>query len=151
MAQLVPRTLSRIAWLAFVGLAAGCGEPVNEVSGTVRLDGQPLADASVQFHPADDLYLGLYYGRTDADGRFVLASRAGNSVKPGKYVVLISKPVKKDGSAPSPEDDPMEMARPGTLHNALPPVYESKATSPFTAEVHPGKNDLPLFSLRSKP
>jgi hypothetical protein len=134
-----------------VVLAAGCGDPVNEVSGTVRLDGQPLADASVQFHPIDDLYLGLYYARTDADGRFALTSRTGNSVKPGKYVVLISKPVKKDSTALSPTDDPMEMARPGTLRNALPLLYESKASSPFTIETHPGKNELPPFSLKSKP
>lgn len=53
---------------------AGCsdGPQTGEVTGTVTIDGQPVAGLLVQFEPQDGIRLGLPpdYGPTDAQGRY---------------------------------------------------------------------------------
>ena len=89
-------TLGRL--LAGVCLAAGCdGRAVDTdysvlglvaVSGTVWLDGTPLAAAVVTFEAADRTYS---WARTDADGRYVLMFNSEQpGVTPGQKTVRIS-------------------------------------------------------------
>src|SRR5262249_16898673 len=74
------------------------GLPLVPVSGLVRLNGKPLADAEITLVPLtslrdeNDPSLTEAKGRTDADGNFTLridTERAG--ARPGKYRVTISK------------------------------------------------------------
>jgi hypothetical protein len=105
----------------------------------------------VQFWPKEDLSLGLYYsdGTSDAEGRFRLKGRDGPEVKPGRYVVLIKRLVRKDGTPPTAEDlqkaDPMTQWR-----NSLPDLYSERDRTPHVVDVQPGRNDFPL-ELKSKP
>ena len=104
--------------LAFVALmlpvCLGCTRPpVATVTGVVTLDGKEVADASIQFWPRQKLELGVYSGRTDASGRFLMRTREVPEVQPGEYHVLVSRDVKKDGTLPGPGDDWMALAAPG--------------------------------------
>jgi hypothetical protein len=139
--------------LAAVALAAGCGrQPAGATAaGRLTLDGRPLPDALVQLYPKDDLSLGLYYGSTDADGRFTLRGREGPVLKPGRYVVLVKRLVKKDGKPPGPDEDQTAYVMPGSLRNTVPEVYSDRERSPHTVELVAGHNDLPTLELKSRP
>ena len=73
--------------LTLVALPAGCGKHDDDgllpVSGQVRLDGKPLAGASVTFR-SDSVQIP---GMTDSDGRYELKPGAA----PGEYRVVIGK------------------------------------------------------------
>lgn len=92
----------RLLFLGLVIAACGCGggSRTVPVSGQVKLDGRPLADAQVTFRPdSKELNPGpASYGKTDADGRFTLRTmddRGGAVVGPHK--VRVSIPVKVPG------------------------------------------------------
>jgi len=78
--------------------AGGCGGeefPLARVSGTVTLDGAPVADAFIGFEPqrqGDSLEAGPgSYGKTDQQGRFRLKSLHGDDgAVIGPHVVRIS-------------------------------------------------------------
>jgi hypothetical protein len=72
---------------------AGCGGGSNlgEVEGTVTLDGQPLANALVEFEPIDEGQRSAYGGMTDATGRYVLfAAGDAKGAALGEYTVHIT-------------------------------------------------------------
>lgn len=57
--------------------SAGCGPGLHQVTGEVKLNGAPLPNASVQFHPVDekgalDRKRSTAVGQTDAAGKFTL-------------------------------------------------------------------------------
>ncbi len=144
--------LSLVAWgVGFLAVSGCSGDSGGaRVTGTVFLDGKVLPSAGVQFWPKEELELGVYSGKTNAEGRFELSSRAAKSVKPGAYKVLITREVKKDGQVPGPGDDWNILKQPGALHNTLPPRYSDRFEPALTVEVHPGTNDFP-FQLTSDP
>lgn len=62
------------------------------VSGQVKMDDKPLANANIIFMSVDpasgpDKYA---FGHTDSDGRYSLGSNNGEGALPGNYKVLIS-------------------------------------------------------------
>jgi hypothetical protein len=145
-----PRHFSYAIFPLAVLWLSGCGRaPIATVTGTVTLDGQPVSDASIQFWPKENLGLGVYSGRTDAEGRFRMHTRNIPEVKPGEYHVLIAREVKKDGTLPGPGDDWMALAAPGALRNTLPAAYYDRKKPQFTVQVQPGPNELP-FDLKSE-
>jgi hypothetical protein len=126
-------------------LCLGCSRnPVATVSGTVTLDGKEVSDASIQFWPKQKLELGVYSGRTDANGRFVMRTREIPEVQPGEYHVFVAREVKKDGTLPGPGDDWMALAAPGALRNTLPAIYYNRKNPQFTLDIKPGENDIRL-------
>lgn len=125
-------------------LLAGCGGglPVVPVTGVVKLDGAPVAEAGVGFYPEKGPGVS---GRTNKEGKFTLetANLAGALV--GKYRVSVNK-VKFSGVGPD------EQPQPGGLKTEylVPQKYSDPNTSGLTAEVGAGKNDF-TFELSSKP
>ncbi len=121
-------------------LAAGCGggsgPDLGSVEGTVTLDGQPLANATVNFEPAGEgADRSSYDGQTDESGHYVLhatASRKG--AEPGDYTVHITLPKLA-------ADDPRAKTA-----AKIPPKYNTQ--SELKAAVKDGKNtfDWPLTS-----
>lgn len=88
------------------------------VSGVVTLDGKPLADAFVTFHPHSGR--GAGFGTTDGRGRFRLMSHeSGDGILPGDYRVTVTRFV--DKSEPLPAD-----ARQRASRDAPPPVPKQK-------------------------
>src|SRR5689334_14813931 len=99
--------LSRISFCLLVLVAAvtGCsrGTP-SAVSGKVLLDGQPLANASVQLVSVGNSAQGMHSATTDLNGSFHIAEAgsSNNPIQPGSYVVLVSKSELPEGAASLP-------------------------------------------------
>jgi hypothetical protein len=103
--------------LSFRGLAVlfalmlldGCGrkrgpepKPTHPVSGRVMMNGRPVANALIIFHPLDadaaDSSAVRAYGRTDAAGNFFLATyKAGDGAPVGRYAMTVTIYDDKDG------------------------------------------------------
>jgi hypothetical protein len=121
-----------VLWLATL---AGCGgnADLGIVAGVVTLDGQPLANATVEFIPTDGSETRTSYdGTTDESGRYKLYFSAGHEgAAPGAYTVHIWPPGPNDESP----------VRPAVQ---LPPQYNAR--SELSATVAAGKNsiDFPL-------
>lgn len=88
------RRLGRITECVFLlaVFIAGCSRWPSSLSGTVTVDGKPLAGATITLHPAErNSGAQLVVGVTDPDGRFVITPAAGNAIAPGAYKVTVSK------------------------------------------------------------
>ncbi len=116
-----------VAAATLSGCDRGDRPKLGEVTGTVTLDAQPLADAAVVFSPVTGGRQSM--GITDSDGRFELTYiRDIRGAKLGRHKVSITT---------ASEESPEEM---------LPVRYNAETT--LTAEVKPGDNicDFPLTS-----
>lgn len=137
---------------------AGCGSgasgaadrvDVYPVSGTVSLNGAPLADASITFSPLTN-GIPAAIGRTDAQGNYVLTTyEAQDGAAAGEFKVLVSKyvaPAEAAGDEEIPHGtDPNVDYEAGGDHdsggaggasgNVVPPHYGSPSGSPLVATV----------------
>lgn len=85
--------------LSVVSLSlVGCGGAADvpdlvPATGTVTLDGSPLADAAVTFElqGSDDSLKKTSWGTTDASGKYEMMFGNNSGVRPGKHKVTISK------------------------------------------------------------
>jgi hypothetical protein len=80
--------LTLAATLPFIGL--GCGPGLSKVECKVTLDGEPVAEATVNFMPEDKGGLQAS-GMTDAQGMVTLKTGDKEGVRAGKYKVFVSK------------------------------------------------------------
>ena len=132
----------RILGLLTICLSAllGCGDApdnLSGVSGTVKLDGQPLEGALVEFTPQGEG--SPSYGKTDAQGKYELAfNRDHNGAVIGQHQVRIST-----YNAGSPDDDPPTQSSP----EKVPAKYNVK--SELTKTVESGDNSID-FDLEGK-
>ena len=119
---------------------AGCGQDGPEISyveGSIKMDGKPLAGASVTFFPENGRPAGAW---TDEDGHYVLnfnLDRKG--AIPGKNRVRIG--TLRDGG-----QDPEGKRIPGSPET-VPPKYNSQTTLVFVVEQ--GKKNVANFELVS--
>lgn len=125
-----------VCWLSTVVLISGCeSKPtlpaLGTVKGTVTLNGQPLAQATVGFEHFEDGSICL--GATDKSGRYELFTQRADAAPGaalGEHRVRIEKPlISKEGAK--------EM---------LPSRYN--ASTDLTADVKPGENEI-NFDLTS--
>jgi hypothetical protein len=133
--------------VALALLVAGCGRAYKTapVSGRVKLDGRPLANATVQFVPvtgADQQEPPpSSVGTTDKDGRYELVFSNDANTKGavvGKHKVIITL------GAESASGDTVP-----TFHKQLPEQYNRRTT--LECEVPPGgRDDANFDDLRSK-
>lgn len=133
----------RMYCLAILCLSlVGCGSDmkVAPVSGTVTLDGAPLAKASVLFQP--DAGGRPSFGVTDQNGKYTLAySMHEQGAEVGSCTVKIStkmQPEDSDGS-----DKPNNKASP----ERIPSRYEKE---PVVVKVEPKPNTIDI-ALTTKP
>jgi len=102
------RSILFVFCMSLVPVLSGCGESVAPgrgvpVSGTVTMEGKPLADADIMF--TNDTFVGV--AKTDAEGRYRLVQGA----LPGNNRVSVSKYEGGQGPAlasPQPEADGMD-------------------------------------------
>jgi hypothetical protein len=131
----------RTGWagLFLLSVMAGCESGVPNVdygnldlvsvSGTVTLDGAPLAGGLVKFVADDTTYSS---GKTDADGNYTLEFNSEQSgVLPGKKTVQIlgSAPASEsdDSAAGSPENEADGGEAPAAAGVTVPPCYNSQS------------------------
>lgn len=131
--------LNVVCAVTIVFLFMGCGGPANvaEVTGTVTLDGRPLAGATVTFVPVDSSGV-LSRGITDSEGKYKLvydANYTGAAI--GDYQVSIS--TFRGGF---PDDDP---PRPKVLEQ-LPTKYNFSTELKTTVVGGVNQIDFPLDS-----
>lgn len=110
----------------------GCLESVDadyqqlglvDVSGTVRLDGAPLAGAVVIFEAPDTTFC---YGRTDDSGRYTLKLNSRQSgVTPGDKIVRISTRGRTGEEAAGGEEEDPDARRPEQSDERVPARYNS--------------------------
>jgi hypothetical protein len=149
---------------SFVGCDFGGGGVATiPVSGTVTLDGSPVAGARVAFSPKSPEGRAAA-GITDTSGRFTLTTvEAGDGAMAGSYTVTISKtaasktPGQADPRGTGGQMNPQDMeaimkGKAGETKEAaqslLPEKYASADTSGFTAEVGE-KRDF-TFDMKSQ-
>ena len=110
------------------------------VEGTVTLDGQPLAGASLMFGQSA-------FGETDANGHYELSAAGGKKgCPPGEYQVVIEKWVMPDGSPYKSADmSPMDAG----AKQELPAKYTNMETTELKATV-PAEGGTFPFELTSK-
>ena len=122
---------------------AGCGNGISSVSGTLSLDGQPLASAedtgiTIMFYPASGTGAPAA-ARVDTSGRYVLSTGSRKGIQPGEYVVTVSGA--QMIQAASGVDAPQK-------RQLTPLKYANPKLSGLRAEVQPGSNTFD-FELKS--
>lgn len=132
---------------SLVGSFAGCSTSPQidyaaaglvDVSGTVTMDEKPLADALVVFETEEGR---MSYGRTDADGHYVLRfNRQASGVLPGKKTVRISTGMTTADEAEAGTETPKV--------ETIPSRYNTN--SELTADVKPGESQTFNFDLTSE-
>jgi len=115
-------------------LLAGCGGGWGSASGSVTLDGTPLKDGIITFHPVGGGPTA--YGIV-TDGAFTIATGQQSGLSTGKYKVTVS-------ASSIPKEGTNETAK------LLTPAKYSKAdTTDLEATVNGGLNSY-TFEMKSK-
>jgi hypothetical protein len=116
--------------LLLISLGCNSAETPAEVSGTVLLGSEPLAEGNIIFEALD---------KSTAPGAGI--------IKDGKYTIQVlpgSKKVKIQASKPGTKVDPvMKSAMPESI---LGPEFNEKTT--LKAEIKPGKNEKIDFQVK---
>jgi hypothetical protein len=113
------------AVLGAIALATltGCGEQQNrhELSGEVKLKGQPVEDGSIYFTPVE--------GQHTGDGAQIVAGKyripRDKGLSPGKYKVTIYAGDGRSGAGDASPDSPYAGSKPG--QERIPPAYNEKS------------------------
>jgi hypothetical protein len=139
--------------LLFVGImgCAGDGQgpqqPTYPVTGEVKFDGKPVANATIVFHPLDKTNFKWDerpQAKSDAQGKFkVFTYKSDDGAPSADYKVGIV--VYQEGSDEG--DDQVKRVK-GLIK--LPTKYSSPETSGITAKVGKEATVLPTFELLSK-
>lgn len=142
--------ISRAWALLAITVAIGCNRaPVPTetkevpITGKITLDGNPLADAQVQFTNTGNF--ATFSGATDSAGTYKLWSPAGGEQTcEGQCMVTISKFVLPAGVTPEPDVSPMMQGG----EQVLPRKYWDLDSAELTADVpkEGGTFDFPLTS-----
>jgi hypothetical protein len=126
------RILSGLAAL-FLLAAAGCGGSAADVSGTVLIDNQPLAEGEIIFEAADGQ-----------------STPVAGPIKDGKYSVKVApgpKKVRINASRPTKKPDPVMGA--AARESMIPPEFNSQTK--LTYDVKAGKQDNVNFEVKALP
>jgi hypothetical protein len=131
-------------------LALGCGSgKFVPVSGRVTLNGNPVANAHVNFQPIHEKGVNDpgpgSNGQTNANGEFTLTTTTGDTgAVVGKHRVIISI-----GSGKSADDDsaPRHSGQPAGVK--IPSRYGPKGKDALTFEVPAGGTNSANFPLKS--
>jgi len=126
----------RMAAAAALLLAVGCGRHAGKVSGRVTLDGQPLANGVVSYTPTKAG--SSAYGTIGPDGRYRLQTGAETGIDPGEYKVTIASNATPEQAAAMG----FKIGREGIMPLLTPPRYGDVATTPLSAAVKSGSQEI---------
>ncbi|MDO5552493.1 MAG: carboxypeptidase-like regulatory domain-containing protein [Planctomycetia bacterium] len=137
------RTLLCLLTILLVTAAIGCKKArvYVPVTGTLTLDGKPIAGATVSFLPvAPDGTAAA--GRTDASGTFSLSSGPDAGCVVGDYQVSCTKVETKN--VPDPKAAGIINMKTVATKNELPPKYADASVSGLTVTVKKGMEPVKL-------
>lgn len=154
----IPRPWFCLAALAL--MLCGCGKKRQEakldlvpVSGTVTLDGKPLAEANVTLIYEGTPPLGFIGSGavTDAQGHYVAQTMGKQGAVAGSYQVTVSKLVNSSGAALKPEEgiDLEQLRTAGGVTESVPAKYTHQSTTDLKLTVEKGKADGYNVELKS--
>ena len=120
----------------------GCGasESLGTVRGNVTSDGQPVAEATISFRNTETGESAS--AQLDASGAYQITGAGG--VDPGTYKVIILPPEVEVSLGPNSPPTTRQKEMPN-----LPKRYRSIQTTPLSAEVGNGENEI-NFELTEK-
>ncbi|QDV56691.1 carboxypeptidase-like regulatory domain-containing protein [Rosistilla oblonga] len=164
---------AKVSFMAGVVAIAGCGDagpPRVPITGTLTLDGEPLAFKSLTLTPIEGTTGGGASGYSDSEGKYqVLAMVPGavqdfNGCPPGRYRVTVSEPLipisdadfqtASKGEVIDSNEPAAAVFMPTTprkkkqAKGAIPSVYASGTMSPLVIDVAEG-NELIDLALAS--
>lgn len=154
------RLLGIAVCLAGIAALSGCGSGygVTPASGVVMMDGQPVPEAKVMFHPIDGGPR-TSYGTTNEKGEFKVSTYGMyDGALIGRHVVTITKVDTSSQVKVDPNEGYMgqgyeQMMAPDNLAKAsnpkfiLPEKYSSKETSGIEVDVVAGETNNFPFNL----
>jgi hypothetical protein len=117
---------------------AGCGKHSASVSGSVTLDGKPLATGVVNFTPAATG--ASAYANIGADGRYALQTGAEAGLEPGSYKVTVAANATPEQAAAMG----IKIGREGIMPLLTPPRYADVSTTPLVVDVKAGRQEIDL-------
>jgi len=139
---------------AFIGCGSDGGLRVEFVEGTVTLDGEPVAEASVTFVPTmDGQGTETAMGMTNERGVYRLSSMNGRPLAgavAGEYKVLVSRITAESLTEGQEYGAAMGYTVPYRQTHHLPAIYRDPLNPQFTVTVNRGRNRLD-FELVSNP
>jgi hypothetical protein len=140
------RILAAAGLAAVIGVAPGCGSADGQnrqaVSGTVKIDGVPLAKGFILFFPTDESKISIFASGDIKDGRFAIKRSEGPV--PGVYTVSFS-------SAREVPLDPAEREPGGPLFQRVETIpAKFNAKSNLRIEITEGGVKFG-FDLKTKP
>jgi hypothetical protein len=143
-----------LSWLMLGAAFAGCADggddlPRQAVSGSITLDGQPLADGRIQFEPASP-EAKVVAGGAITDGQFSIPRIEGPT--PGDYKVMITSGARKPTVEGLPgTEPPVVKSRKGAPKISPPAIElvskEYNSNTKLTAKVEVGKPNTFEFVL----
>lgn len=162
------QSISRLGLGVLLFCLAGCGgdgrPELVEATGTVKLNGEPLADALISFQPEEgNPIMRPSRAQTDAQGRFTLGTYGkGDGIPVGSYRVSIQKrqlvgklPENYDPEAPENTPltyewiTPRELADPAS--SGLTAAVTEAGLEPATFELErPGKPEIERTGLKPR-
>ena len=128
--------LAGLAAIGLIGWFFSGGTTGSVVSGTVSLEGTPLASADLYFI-GQGANKDRFQAKSQENGRYTLRSNTNAGVPPGEYKITVSKVALPDGSLPAREDFEKAM-RTGKLKNIIDKQYETPETTPLRVVVKEG-------------
>jgi hypothetical protein len=149
--------------LALTVCALGCGSKGGtvRVEGVVKLDGQPLADATVTYNPVGAGQPAS--ASTNEDGTFRLTTAGTDGAYPGEYKVTVTKSTAAASGKPNVDKEDMGdfmnkkmkggmrgRGGPKGQRSAVPIIYTNPNKTPLIQKVPPeGKVTIELSSTGS--
>lgn len=104
----------------------------NNVTGTIKIDHQPLGLGEIRLIPISNTPGLGGSARTDHNGRFtILNAQGGQGVAAGEYKVVISKRKRADGSDADPNAPPIE----SDATESLPPIWSDENQTTLTVTI----------------
>lgn len=148
-----------VACALLVVAAAGCAKKAGPqfdlvpVSGIVKVDGQPVAEATVAYYfegtPPTNYYGSA--GTTDSQGRYELRTGEHAGAVPGTYKITVSRITGTDGKPVVLEEgiDIEQLRRQGGAAESIAPRYSDQAQTELKVTVEKGKADGYDLELKS--
>ena len=139
------RSLFSLLLVSSIACSSGGPPPpkLYSVTGTLKLDGKPLVDTQVMLMPEDMTSKAQpCSGRSDADGKFKIATNGNRGATVGKYKVVLGSSVVTSTKGPMTIEESMKISAAGVKSKGMPkPKFDfpkewsNPKTSPKTVEV----------------